>query len=174
LLPVATCTHHTLFATNSSPGAHGHFCPAGTGRTYHVKARQPPTKVRKSTPLRNLRMQHAQFRMIPPLIKVKELFVEATGQTFHVGATWTVWVSPVNSALYETFRPYIRPSHNALLNSVITAGPSAHPTAFLRQLLRPHGYKIETTSTGWILREKAEADSPVVKVHTSSVKIDWS
>ena len=122
-------------------------------------------------------MQHAQFRMIPPLTKVKELFVQATGQDFHVGATWTAWILTADTAPYEVFRPYIRPSHSALLNNVVSAIGAAiqpNPLPFLRQLLRPHGYKIETTSTGWVLREKEDGDSPVVKVHTGPVKLDWS
>lgn len=122
-------------------------------------------------------MQHAQFRMIPPLTKVKELFVQVTGQDFHVGATWTVWISTATTAPFEVFRPYIRPSHSALLNTVvqaITATVPPNPLPFLRQLLRPHGYKIETTPTSWILREKDDGDSPVVRIHTAPVRLDWS
>lgn len=122
-------------------------------------------------------MQHAQFRIFPPLAKVKDLFVQITGETFHVGATWTVWLPTANSDPFEVFRPYMRPSHSALLNNVvaaITAGISPNPLPFLRQLLRPHGYKIETTHTGWTLCEKEDGDSPVVKVHSAPVRLDWS
>ena len=122
-------------------------------------------------------MQHAQFRMIPPLVKVKELFIQITGEAFHVGVTWTDWLPTANSDPFEVFRPYIRPSHSALLNTVTTAIATyvhPNPLPFLRQLLRPHGYKIETTTTGWILREKLTSDNPVVKVHTSPVRLDWN
>lgn len=122
-------------------------------------------------------MQHAQFRMIPPLTKVKDLFVQVTGQDFHIGATWTAWSLTANSAPFEVFRPYIRPSHNALLNSVvlaISAATAPNPLPFLRQLLRPHGYKIETARSGWILREKENDNSLIVKIHTAPVRLDWS
>jgi hypothetical protein len=118
-------------------------------------------------------MQYAQFRMIPPLTKVKELFEELTATTFCPGATWSTWVSQPNSALYEVFRPYIRPSHQTLLNTVVAAGPSAYPLPFLRQLLRPHGFRIEATAAGWALHEKSDNGRGIVTLHTKVAHITW-
>ena len=114
-------------------------------------------------------MQHAQFRMIPPLLKVKELFELVTGVSFHAGVSWTAWILPANNDPYETFRPYIRPSHHALLNSVIAG---SHPTAFLRQLLRPHGYKIQTASAGWILQD-TNPESVAIRIIKQPVLLEW-
>lgn len=87
----------------------------------------------------------AQFIVVPPLTKIQEFFVKATGaSSFHVGVEWFSWL-PLTTAEVEAFRAYIRPSHSKLVSEA-----AANPTdgsricAFLRQLLRPYKYKIET------------------------------
>lgn len=118
-------------------------------------------------------MQYAQFRMIPPLTKVKELFEQLTATPFTPGATWTTWTPLPDSTPYEVFRPYIRPSHQTLLNTVVAAGTHANPLPFLRQLLRPHSFRIETLATGWMLQEKSESGKAVVTLHTEKKHITW-
>jgi hypothetical protein len=99
----------------------------------------------------------AQFCAIPPLAKVEALFAAATATQLNSGATWPEW-HPLTAEQLEQFRPYIRPSHQRLLNSTIN-GENATPCAFLRQLLRPHGYKIESAARHWTLR--MNGDEPV-------------
>jgi hypothetical protein len=114
-------------------------------------------------------MQHAQFRMIPPLAKITELFESVTSKPFTSGISWTEWKLPATSAPYEVFRPYIRPSHHTLLNSVIAG---SHPTAFLRQLLRPHGYKIQSTETGWTL-QNMNPEPVAIRIIKQPVTLYW-
>jgi hypothetical protein len=89
----------------------------------------------------------AQFIVIPPLQRVAALFSIATTRPLEPEVTWTAW-SSIPDTVLEEFRQYIRPCHHKLLNETLT-GKS--PLAFLRQLLRPHGYRIETTTIGWRL-----------------------
>ena len=107
--------------------------------------------------------------MIPPLQKVKDLFVLVTGKPFYAGVLWTAWIPTADRTPFEVFRPYIRPSHQTLLNAVIAG---AYPTAFLRQLLRPHGFKIQTTETGWCLVETAP-EPKAVTVIRKPVILEW-
>lgn len=112
----------------------------------------------------------AQFRVIPPLNRVASLFEAATASSLSHGAEWSEWYE-CPSELLEQFRPYIRPSHQQLL----TAALGGHPVlSFLRQLLRPHGFKIEATNTGWRLFAVAEETTGAVKRRESPVKIDWT
>jgi hypothetical protein len=97
-------------------------------------------------------MNHVQFRAIPPLAKVQELFVVVTSSAFYPGAVWNTWISQPTPAPFEVFRPYIRPSHQTLLNALV-AGTAPSPCPFLRQLLRPHNYRIESVPSGWQLSE---------------------
>lgn len=110
----------------------------------------------------------AQFIVLPPLTKIQEFFVKATGAvTFHVGAEWFSWL-PVTTGDVEVFRAYIRPSHTKLINEA-----ASEPTdgvricAFLRQLLRPHKYKIESRGTrsvsSWVLISTNTEITPVGK-----------
>ena len=89
----------------------------------------------------------AQFVIPPPLTKVSVIFTAATGRPLHAGVGWDAWISPPPTDL-EAVRPYIRPCHQRLLNETL-AGKS--PLALLRQLLRPHGYRIDTEGKGWRL-----------------------
>ena len=85
-------------------------------------------------------LRMAQFKTIPPLELVKELFVATTGQAFHPEISWTSWRVPDPDDLF-VFRPYIRNCHQNLLMETAN-GIQENPCAFLRQLLRPHGYNI--------------------------------
>lgn len=118
----------------------------------------------------------AQFIMVPPLTKITEFFVKATGAvTFHVGAEWFSWL-PVTSEEIEIFRAYIRPSHSKLINEA-TANPTdgSRVCAFLRQLLRPHKYKIESRGargvSSWVLVTTNTEITPVGK-HTGTT-VSW-
>ncbi len=116
-------------------------------------------------------MHHAQFRAIPPLTKVQELLTAVTGSAFYSGAVWSTWISQPTSAPYEAFRPYIRPSHQTLLNALVN-GVATSPCAFLRKLLRPQNYRKDHTSTGWELSE----DRPPLKtiaVTEKPTQISW-
>lgn len=107
--------------------------------------------------------------MIPPIQKVKDLFVLVTGKTFYPGVTWSSWTPTADYTPFESVRPYIRPSHQTLLNAVVAG---AHPTAFLRQLLRPHGFKIQTTESGWCLVETIP-EPKAVTVIWKPVILEW-
>jgi hypothetical protein len=113
----------------------------------------------------------AQFCALPPLTKVEALFVTATAKQLSSGVSWSEWI-PVPSAEIEQFRPYIRPSHQRLLNSTL-GGEHSTPCAFLRQLLRPHGYRIVAAAGSWTLRLKG--DDPVEHAvrRNKPVLIDW-
>jgi hypothetical protein len=100
---------------------------------------------------------HAQFIVLPPLTKIAEFFVKATGApTFYAGAEWFTW-NPVMPDDIEPFRRYIRPSHQALINAAVSTPQDAtRICAFLRQLLRPHQFKIDTrgghdSTAAWVL-----------------------
>lgn len=110
----------------------------------------------------------AQFILVPPLTKIQEFFVKATGaSSFHVGVEWFSW-APVSTVDVEAFRAYIRPSHSKLISEA-----AANPTdgsrvcAFLRQLLRPYKYKIETRGSryvsSWMLVSTDTEITPVGK-----------
>lgn len=115
----------------------------------------------------------AQFRVIPPLARVQSLFEAASSVSLHHGAEWSEF-SECPDELIEQFRPYIRPSHQQLLNAAIAKEGSRPLLSFLRQLLRPHDFKIEATSTGWRLVSATEEESTAVRRKSSPVKIDWT
>ena len=96
---------------------------------------------------------HAQFIVLPPLTKIAEFFVKATGAPLHNGAEWFTWTSLTTDDI-EPFRRYIRPSHQALINAAVsTPRDATRICAFLRQLLRPHQFKIDTrgSTESWVL-----------------------
>ncbi len=113
----------------------------------------------------------AQFCAVPPLSKVESLFVAATASQLSSGVAWSEW-HPVSVEQLEQFRPYIRPSHQRLLNLTVS-GEHPTPCAFLRQLLRPHGFKIETTTHGWILRMNGDEPVDHAVRRNRLVTIDW-
>ena len=82
----------------------------------------------------------AQFTTNPPLELVKELFFATTGQAFHLEISWKSWRTPDVEDLF-IFLPYIRNCHQTLLIETAN-GIQENACAFLRQLLRPHGYII--------------------------------
>ena len=108
----------------------------------------------------------AQFVVVPPLGKVGGLFFVVTGKVMTVEVGWSRWMD-VSACMFDVFRPYIRPSHQKILTETI-AGVQRNPCALLRQLLRPHGLRIEATSNGWILKE-ANAGKGVVKKEGTTV-----
>jgi len=115
----------------------------------------------------------AQFRIPPSLERVASLFEAATALPLTHGAIWTAW-SECPSELIEQFRPYIRPSHQQLLDTAC-ANPSTGPAlcSFLRQLLRPHKFKIEALRTGWRLLSSEHQHTAAVSRKQESVRIEW-
>ena len=114
---------------------------------------------------------HAQFVVIPPLPKIAALFAASTGRSLQTDVEWSAW-AVVSADMFEAFRPFIRPSHQKLLNSTV-AGTQPTPCAFLRQLLRPYDLKIQKTSTGWAVRQaKTEDDDAGVRVGPGKT-VDW-
>ena len=118
----------------------------------------------------------AQIIVLPALTKIQEFFVKATGAPFHTGAEWFTW-RPLAADDIEAFRRYIRPSHMALL-----AAAAAQPTdatricAFLRQLLRPYKFKVESRVIGrgvssWVLTSTDTEVTPV-GIH-EGVTVSW-
>ena len=102
---------------------------------------------------------HAQFIVVPALTKVQEIFVKATGApSLYAGVEWFSWL-PLKEADIEVFRPHIRPSHQKLINEAAAAPANGgRMCSFLRQLLRPHQFKIETRSgaiKSWVLQSTA-------------------
>ena len=109
---------------------------------------------------------HAQFIVLPALTKIAEFFVKATGAPLHDGAEWFTWNSLTTDDI-ELFRRYIRPSHHTLINAAVAAPRDpARVCAFLRQLLRPYQFKIETrggrdSTAAWYLINTAPPDPDV-------------
>ena len=94
---------------------------------------------------------------MPPLTKVTGLFTKATGRHFASGVSWVIWET-CDKEEFERFRKYIRPSHQRILDEVIS-GDSETPCSFLRQLLRPHNYTIRRNSRGWLLHITKDKES---------------
>lgn len=111
----------------------------------------------------------AQFVVVPPLAKVGGAFFVVTGKVMTVEVGWSKW-NDVSSCMFEVFRPFIRPSHQKILNETI-ARTQRNPCALFRQLLRPHGLRIEATSQGWVLKEE-NAGKAVAKKEGKLV--EWS
>lgn len=100
---------------------------------------------------------HVQFIVVPPLTKVTELFVKATGKHLAAGVSWVAW-EICTKENFERFRKYIRPSHQKILDDTVN-GIAENPCSFLRQLLRPHNYTIRRTSRGWLLQSTKDKNS---------------
>lgn len=96
-------------------------------------------------------MGASQFIVAPSETKVATLFVAATGRSLIPEVCWKSW-NPVSTQELEVFRQYIRPSHQKILNDTIS-GKQKSPCVFLRQILRPHTYRIESSNAGWVLRK---------------------
>jgi hypothetical protein len=69
----------------------------------------------------------------------------------------------------EGFRPYIRTCHQKILNETLEE-KHKHLCSFLRQLLRPHGYRIETVKAGWRLHIGSSGKGIQIK---DGKRIDW-
>jgi hypothetical protein len=111
---------------------------------------------------------HAQFIVLPPEVRVSDFFLHVTGQPMVPGVSWSKW-SEIASTEIEQFRPYIRSSHQRLINAALTLPGKICP--FLRQLLRPFDLRIETSHGQWRLCKTDEKKGVTVKEGTT---IDWS
>jgi hypothetical protein len=110
----------------------------------------------------------AQFVVVPPLSRVRSLFESVTGVKFVPEACWKSWHVVNYDWLYE----FIRPSHQKLLIETIE-GVQSTPCSLLRQLLRPHDYRIERTSYGWVLKQGRKSTSPG-KVSVRTGVMTWA
>jgi hypothetical protein len=100
----------------------------------------------------------AQFVIVPPIGRIRKLFETATGSKFVNDVCWKSW-QPVQATDYEWLYDFIRPSHQKLLVETIECVQDT-PCSLLRQLLRPHDFRIERTSYGWTLKEGRKSVSP--------------
>ena len=114
-------------------------------------------------------MAYAQFRELPSLADIKELFVAATGTPFYDEASWSSW-NDVDMDLILSFRPYIRPSHQKIL--LETAQGKRNACSLIRQLLRPHGYCIILYQKVWTMI--AERDETKTVGKKEGTVIAWS
>ena len=114
-------------------------------------------------------MSFAQFRELPPLSDIAELFRMATGRHFQPEISWSAWET-VDTDDILCFEPYIRPSHQSIL--VETASGIRNPCALLRQLIRPYGFCIETHRTYWVLKEQKLSTTSVTK--KAGATVVWS
>lgn len=92
-----------------------------------------------------------QFTVIPSLAKVADYFQRLTGKQLIIGTYWSAW-RDLNSEQYDVLRQYYRPCHTRVLDDTI-AKKYENACVLLRQLLRPHGYKIEKSGASWTLQE---------------------
>ena len=114
---------------------------------------------------------HAQFVVVPPLPKIAALFASITGRSLQNDVEWSSWTD-VSAEMFEVFRPYIRPSHQKILNSLLSATDKT-PCTFLRQLLRPYEFKVQKTPTGWVVRQtKPEDGNTGVRIGPGKV-VNW-
>jgi hypothetical protein len=123
---------------------------------------------------------HVQFIVVPPITKVTELFVKATGKPLAAGTSWMGWNACAKED-FERFRKYIRPSHQKILDDAVN-GIAENPCSLLRQLLRPHEYTIRRSGRNWLLQkiksgsdESDESPSPRVSmtVLAAPTTIEW-
>ena len=112
----------------------------------------------------------SQFMVVPTMMKVEALFIKLTGKELHVDATWSAWQT-YTTENFEWLRPYIRPCHQKIFNETIS-GEQPTPLALLRQLLRPHGMRIEQKHNTWTVT----VGSPMTKTirEKDGVLLDWS
>jgi hypothetical protein len=92
-----------------------------------------------------------QFTVIPSFEKVADYFQRFTGKSMILGTYWSVW-HEIDSEQYDVLRQYYRPCHIRVLEDTI-AKKYENACVLLRQLLRPHGYKIEKSGASWTLQE---------------------
>lgn len=107
----------------------------------------------------------AQFVVPPPLTIVGSVFSAATGRTLGAGVSW-LEMNSIPAELLEPIRGYIRPCHRTMFERTVN-GES--PIPFLRQLLRPHGLRIEKVTRGWRVVDPA---CPCV-AHTPGTTVIW-
>lgn len=112
----------------------------------------------------------SQFMVVPSLAKISALFLKLTGKELHMETAWSSWQS-YDVAELEWLRPYIRPCHQKILNETIS-GEQPTALALLRQLLRPHGMRIEQKHNVWNIT----IASPVPKAirEKEGVFMDWN
>ncbi len=112
----------------------------------------------------------SQFMVVPPLAKIAPLFSKLTGCTLHIDACWSTWAMHTVED-FEWLRPYIRPCHQKILNETISREQPT-PLALLRQLLRPHGMRIEQRNGQYIVVISSPMGGGICE--KEGVVIDWA
>jgi hypothetical protein len=112
----------------------------------------------------------AQFVVLPPLSRIRIFFEAATSAKFVPEAAWHSW-KPVSTDDIAWLRDYIRPSHQKILNETMD-GIQDSPCSLLRQILRPHDYRIERESYGWTLKHGPRPASPT-KLSVRTGVVSW-
>jgi hypothetical protein len=112
----------------------------------------------------------AQFIVIPPLAKVSSYFREATGRPVTPSVTWSTW-NKLSHESYTEIASYIRPCHSNILDST-RDGLYDTPCALMRQLLRPHGMRIDYRNNVWTLREIEEGHEKGIRTRSGCL-IVW-
>jgi len=113
-------------------------------------------------------MPYAQFMAIPPLLLVKAIFAWYADCSLEIGSHWSFLKSGIAPGL-SVIKPYIRPSHSKLLLACEGGGC---PLAFLRQILRPHGFTIKTLRHGYRVEGIDTETTPVKRIAGTDVTWD--
>ncbi len=114
-----------------------------------------------------------QFVVIPSFEKVADYFQRITGKLLCEGVSWNTWRF-LESEQYDVLRQYYRPCHIRVLEDTITK-KYENSCVLLRQLLRPHGYKIEKTNTNsWTLQAIRNDSSPTRVSTKEGTTVIWN
>lgn len=115
---------------------------------------------------------HAQFVIVPPLEKVKLMFQYITGKELVSEVCWGNWKYPT-AEMYNMIRQYYRPCHSQILQETEEKVQKTS-CALLRQLVRPHGYRIVTNGKNtWKLVNTAD-ESPKGIIVRSGKTVVWN
>jgi hypothetical protein len=123
-------------------------------------------------PIELLATEMAQFVVVPAIDRIRRLFELATGAKFTNDACWKSW-TPIQTAEYEWLYDFIRPCHQKLLIETVE-GVQENPCSLIRQLLRPHEYRIERTPYGWVLKEGRKAMESGQTISVRKGIMTWS
>ena len=109
----------------------------------------------------------SQFVVIPPLKLVEKIFQCCTEKPLEAGVTW-IQINEPDAQSMQIIRKYIRNSH-AKLWEQFAQGFGA--LAFLRQILRPHGFSIKKAEPGYKLILLAANETVIIR---SGQTIEWN
>ena len=118
-------------------------------------------------------MRLTQFKQIPPLEDIQDLFRSVSGVKFFLESSWFSWIS-VDPDEFLQFLPYIRTCHQQILMETVN-GVQKNPCSFLRQLLRPYGLTIVYTlySNTYTLRKTTAIKHKTIQIDEHEKIIVW-